>query len=189
MEIGLFFGSFNPIHIGHLIIAQYFLTNSEINEIWFIVSPHNPLKRKSDLFDPSHRLEMVRLAIEDNEKMVASDIEFSLPAPSYTINTLSVLSINHPKRDFVILMGADSLDTIQEWKNYQKILDNYKIYIYPRKDSFTIKNKFKKYDIQKFNAPIIEISSTLIRDNLRNKNPIKYLVPGSIFEYLTRLKQ
>lgn len=187
MVIGLFFGSFNPINSGHLIIAQYFLNNSDIEKIWFIVSPHNPLKEKEHLLNANDRLKMVKLAIDDKRNMDVSDIEFSLPTPSFTINTLNRLTLDHPDKEFIILMGSDSINSIDEWRDYKEIINNFKIYVYPRKKHFSIRNEFRQDNIKEFDAPLIEISSTLIRENIKNGKSIKYLIPDSISDYLAAL--
>lgn len=190
MKTGLFFGTFNPVHIGHLIIAQYFLDHTDLDNIRFIVSPLNPLKDKNSLIAAKDRLEMVKLAIMDNPKFHLSNIEFHLPLPSYTVQTLKELKNLEPEVNFVILMGSDSLSSIEKWKDYRFILENYTIYVYPRNsDSFSFDQEFiRQYpDIILFNAPLIEISGTLIRNNLKENKSIRYLTNPQVVNYLYRL--
>ena len=185
MKSGLFFGTFNPIHIGHLIIAQYFLDHAGLDNIRFIVSPHNPLKDKSSLIEAADRLAMVRLAISDNPGFILSDIEFQLPLPSYTVQTLKKISRDEPETELIILMGQDSLDSIEKWKDYQFILENFAIYVYPRKSGQRGKTKKKQLkNIQYFDAPLMDISATWIRENIKNNKSIKYLTPTVVIEYL-----
>jgi len=186
MKIGLFFGSFNPIHTGHLIIANYMLENSDLKEVWFVLSPQNPEKSKNSLLNINHRLNLIKTAIEDNIKLKASNIEFSLPTPSYTSITLMHLSEKYPKKEFVIIMGSDSYSNLKNWYNVDYILNNYFIYIYKRLG-------FEKINLITeastfFNTPIIEISSTLIRKHIKEKKSIKYLVPNCIEEIILNNK-
>ena len=143
-KTGLFFGSFNPVHIGHLAIANYFVEFTDLDQLWFVVSPQNPLKKKSTLLNDHHRLHLLELAINDSPLFRISDIEFKLPKPSYTINTLTYLKEKFPKRKFSLIMGSDGLDSFSKWKNFQIILDNYEIYVYPRPGS--LKNKLLERD-------------------------------------------
>lgn len=175
-RIGLFFGSFNPIHLGHLIIANNIVENTDINQIWFIVSPQNPLKNTNDLLDDTIRLKLVRLAIKSNNKFKASDIEFKLSKPSYTINTLKYLKSKHKTKDFVLIVGEDNLDSFEKWKDYREILNDYELYVYPRTNSKANKN-LNFQNIHKINAPLIEISSTYIRENIKLNKSIRYLLP------------
>lgn len=185
MKIGLFFGSFNPIHIGHLIIANYILEYSDLEKIWFVVSPQNPFKKKESLLDSHHRLQMVRLAINNYPNMVASDIEFSLPYPSYTIDTLAVLNDRYPDKEFVLLMGKDNLNSFTKWKNYDKILSNYPIIVYPRKIAETENLELLSYpQISSVNAPIIELSATLIRKMIKEKKNFRPMLPPEVFDYI-----
>ena len=182
MKIGLLFGSFNPIHSGHLMIAEFFAHFTHLEKIWFVVSPQNPLKGKETLWDEKIRLEMVAKSIKDNPTFELCDIEFSMKTPSYTYNTLQKLKENYPENEFTIIMGADSLDTIEKWKNYEKILSGYPIYIYRRKGK--VKPKLlKKYPLIKvFKTPKIGISSTLIRTYLLYGKSVRYLVPEPIYQ-------
>ncbi|MFZ4542456.1 MAG: nicotinate (nicotinamide) nucleotide adenylyltransferase [Saprospiraceae bacterium] len=182
MKTGLFFGSFNPIHVGHLIIANYMATQSDLKEVWLVVSPHNPLKVKTTLANDFDRLHLVRLAIEDNPVLKASDIEFSLPKPSYTIDTLSYLTEKFPKREFVLIMGGDNIATLNKWKNYEQILQHFSIYVYNRPESDP--GEFATHPkIHFFEAPLLDISATYIREAIRNRKSVRYLVPDKVFEY------
>lgn len=182
---GLFFGSFNPIHIGHLIIANFMLEHANLDEVWFIVSPHNPLKDKSVLASEKYRLQMVKIAIKGNEFFEVSDIEFKLAKPSFTINTLDVLSKKFPKKKFRIIMGSDSLESIFKWKEWSKIIAQYMIFVYRRGPINDI--QWKEYPgIIFFNAPVLHISSTLIRELLYNKKSIRYLVPDKVLECIKK---
>lgn len=183
IKTGLFFGSFNPIHIGHLIIANYMATATDLQEVWLVVTPQNPLKLKSTLANDYDRLHLVRIAIDDNPKLRASDIEFSLPKPSYTIDTLAYLKEKFPTRDFVLIMGGDNLATLHKWKNYETILKYYSIYIYKR-PNYELGEFSTHPSIRFFEAPLLDISATYIREALKNKHSIRYLVPEPVFDYL-----
>jgi len=184
-KIGLFFGSFNPIHIGHLIIANFIVENTFLDQIWFVVSPLNPLKKAQDLLDNSIRLKLVSLAIEKNNKFLASDVEFQLSQPSYTINTLNILTQKYKDKEFTLIIGEDNLDCFEKWKDYQEILDKYKIYVYPRKDVFSKKYLDHK-NVTKIDAPQIEISSSQIRENIKNNKSIRYLLPEEVREEIEK---
>jgi nicotinate-nucleotide adenylyltransferase len=183
MKTGLFFGSFNPIHVGHLIIANYMATHTDLQEIWLVVTPQNPLKTKQSLANDYDRLHLVRLAIEDNAQLRASDIEFSLPKPSYTIDTLAYLSEKHPNREFVLIMGGDNIATLPKWKNYEVILNNYSIYVYKR-PSYDAGELATHPKVHFFDAPLLDISATYIREAIKNKQSIRYLVTEKVFDYL-----
>jgi len=185
-KTALFFGSFNPIHIGHLIIAEYMIVNSDIKEIWFVVSPSNPLKKKETLLAEHHRLYMVKLAIENDYRFRACDVEFKLPYPSYTSNTLVYLNELYPKKEFALIMGEDNLENIEKWKNYEFILNNYQIYLYPRIGHDG--GKYKNHPNVSFvKAPLIEISATLIRESIRQKKSVKYLLLPEIEKYIDEM--
>lgn len=182
-KTGLFFGSFNPIHVGHLVIANYMATRTDLRQVWFVVSPQNPFKKKQSLARDHDRLHLVRLAIGDNLLLRASDIEFSLPKPSYTIDTLTHLRERYPERRFVLIMGGDNLATLHKWKNYELILRDYEIYVYKRPD-FAPGALADHPHVRLFDAPQMHISSTYIRDCLQHGHSIQYLVTEPVFDYL-----
>ncbi|MEM5538991.1 MULTISPECIES: nicotinate (nicotinamide) nucleotide adenylyltransferase [unclassified Olleya] len=188
MKIGLYFGSFNPIHIGHLIIANQLVENSDLDQIWFVVTPHNPFKKKSTLLDNHHRLEMVYLATKDYDTLKESDIEFNLPQPNYTVNTLAYLTEKYPEKEFSLIMGEDNLKSFHKWKNYQVILDHHNIYVYPRISDGKVETQFDKHPkIHHIEAPIMEISSTLIRNSIKAGKNIKPLLPEHVWSYLDEM--
>lgn len=180
MKIGLFFGSFNPIHIGHLIIARYILNITDINKIWFIVSPQNPLKSSRSLLNEYHRLHLVRLAVEDESAFAASDIEFKLPKPSFTIDTLTYLKEKHPNTKFSVILGSDSYRNIYKWKNHLQLISNYEFIIYNR-PGFEVHNSLSNIYLLE-NVPLLQISSTEIRKLLEQGKSIRYLVPEKVYE-------
>lgn len=178
MNIGLYFGSFNPVHIGHLIIANYVLNNTNLQELWFVVSPQNPFKNANGLLNEHHRLYLIQLAIEGETKLKASNIEFKLPKPSYTVNSLQYLKEKYPTKNFSIIMGSDGFQNIHKWKNHEVILQNYPLYIYKR-PGFQIKPNIPG-NITVLEAPLLQISSTYIRQLIKEKKSIKYLVPDVV---------
>lgn len=181
MKVGLFFGSFNPIHIGHLALANYFAEFTDLEQIWFVVTPHNPLKTKNNLLNDYKRYELVQLAIDDYSKFKASNIEFDLPQPNYTIHTLAHLNEKYPTHDFVLIMGEDNLDSFGKWKNYETILEYYEVYVYPRPGYST--QKFKDHpNVKMVDAPMVEISSTFIRDSIKNKKDIRFFLPEKVWK-------
>mgnify|MGYP000093999214 CR=1 FL=1 len=182
MHIGLYFGSFNPIHVGHLIVANHIVEHSEIDKLWFVVSPHNPLKDSHSLLNEYDRLHLVRLAIEENPKFRASNIEFSLAKPSYTVDTLTYLAEKFPLERFSVIMGSDSFQNIHRWKNYEFLVKNYSIIIYKR-PGFEI-TETHGADLTIMEAPLLEISSTYIRNEVKNKRSIRYLVPEKVCDYI-----
>ena len=186
MNIGLYFGSFNPIHIGHLIIANHVLNETSINKIWFIVSPQNPFKESKTLLNEFDRLHLVRLATQDDNRIKCSDIEFNLPKPSYTSNTLAFLSEKYPEHQFSIIMGSDSYQNLDKWKNYETIINNYPVYVYKR-EGHEIKKTFDKEAVI-LNAPIIQISASQIREHIRSAKSIRYLVPEIVREEIESRK-
>jgi len=185
MKIGLYFGTFNPIHVGHLIIANHMAEHSDLEQIWMVVTPHNPLKQKNTLLDDYQRLHLVRLATEDYPKIKPSDIEFKLPQPNYTVNTLAHLMDKYPQHEFSLIMGEDNLKSFHKWKNFEYILEHHDIYIYPRvsegEDNAALKIHPRVHIID---APIVEISSTFIRESIKNKKNVQPLLPHSVWEYL-----
>jgi len=186
MKTGLFFGSFNPIHIGHLAIANYMVEFTDLDKVWFVVSPHNPLKQKSTLLPDHHRLQMVRLAIEYDNRFKASNIEFSLPQPSYTVDTLTYLEEQYPGHEFVLIMGSDGLKTFHKWKNYKEIIANYPRYVYPRPGTGPeLLNNLENGNV--VHAPLMEISSTFIREAIANGKDIKYFLPEKVWEFINEM--
>lgn len=185
MKIGLFFGSYNPIHHGHLIIANYLLQNSDLKQVWFVVSPQNPLKPSSTLLNEYQRLFLVQTAIEGENQMRSSDIEFRLPRPSYTIDTLTYLEEKYPDHQFVVIMGSDSFQNLPRWKNYQQILTRYPLYVYVR-PGHPATEVYEKADVQIFNAPLLEISATYIRETIRRGYSIRFLVPDKVKDEIER---
>lgn len=180
MKIGLYFGSFNPIHVGHLIIANHILNETNLDRIWFVVSPHNPFKSQGALLNEYDRLHLVQKAIEDHPRFKAVDIEFSLPKPSYTVHTLAHLQEKHPAYEFSIVMGSDSFQNLPKWKNPEAIVKNYEIIVYKR-PGFEVLNVLKARLIE-LKAPLLEISATHIRDLIVRGKSIKYLVPAVVEE-------
>lgn len=179
MEIGLFFGSFNPIHIGHLIVAQSALESALLQELWFVVSPQNPLKKNKNLLHEFDRLDMVRLAIEDNDRFRASDIEFHMPRPSYTIDTLTYLKEKFPDKQFKLIIGGDNLAIFPKWKNNEKILEHFGLIVYPRPGA-NPQELLSHPNVTYIEAPLLSISATYIRKCIRNEKSIRYLVPDSV---------
>lgn len=187
-KIGLFFGSFNPIHIGHLAIANHIAEYSDLDEVWLVVTPHNPFKKKSTLLENHHRLEMVYRATECYQKLKPSDIEFHLPQPNYTVHTLAYLHEKYPDYHFNLIMGEDNLNSFHKWKNYETILENHEIYAYPRISENTNENQFQDHvKIHKVAAPIMQISSTFIRRAIKEQKNIKPLLPPKVFTYLNEM--
>lgn len=188
MKIGLYFGSFNPIHVGHLIIANQLVENSDLDQIWFVVTPHNPFKKKSTLLDNYQRLEMVYLATKDYDTLKESDIEFNLPQPNYTVNTLVHLTEKYPKHDFALIMGEDNLKSFHKWKNYQTILEYHSIYVYPRISEGKVDTQFNNHPkITRVDAPIIELSSTMVRKAIKEGKNVKPLLPENVWAYLDEM--
>lgn len=198
MNIGLYFGTYNPIHVGHLIIANYMVEYTNLDQVWLVVTPQNPLKKKSTLLEDYHRYAMVEMAVLDNDKLKASNIEFKLPQPSYTINTLTYLKEKYPKHNFSLIMGEDNLRTFHKWKNYEQILENHKIYVYPRAlteqeriemiESTSIENSFSnKKNIIICDAPVMKISASFIRDAIKNKKDTRYLLTEVVYKYIQEM--
>lgn len=184
-EILLFFGSFNPIHIGHMAIANYLTEFCDIHELWFVITPQNPLKKASTLLNDRDRQYLTQLAIEDYPKFRVSDIEFYLPKPNYTINTLTYLKEKYPDLNFSILIGGDNLESFHKWKNYRKILDNYKIYVYKRPCSTL--PEFENSNVTIVDAPQMEISSSFIRNAIKKNKDIRYFLPPKVYEYIMKM--
>ena len=183
MNIGLFFGSFNPVHVGHMIIAEHIAANTDLDRVWMVVSPQNPLKNKNTLAKDHDRLHLVQLAIGDNSRLRASSVEFKLPKPSYTIDTLAHLRERHPEHTFSLVMGGDNLASLTKWKNYDIILRDYQIYVYSR-PNYDLGDLASHPNIRICKAPLLDISASYIRENIVAKRSIRYLVPEQVFEYL-----
>lgn len=185
MNIGLYFGSFNPVHIGHLAIANYMVEYSDIDELWFVISPHNPLKKKSTLLNDQARFNLVYEAIKDDNRFRAVDVEFHMPQPSYTIDTLTYLEEKYPGRSFSIIMGSDGLRTFHKWKNFDVLIKNYVRYVYPRfgEDLGYIKSH---ENIRIVEAPRFEISSSFIRSAIKEKHDVRHFLPKEVFELIDK---
>jgi nicotinate-nucleotide adenylyltransferase len=186
-RIGLFFGSFNPVHIGHLALANYFVEFTDLDMVWFVVSPQNPLKKRNSLLNDYQRLYMVRLAIEDfPQKFFASNIEFSMPKPSYTVDTLAYLNEKYPAYTFILIMGADNLLTLHKWKNYEIIAENYEIYVYPRPNA-NLKKMQIKANYRIFDAPQFDISSSFIRKSIAEGKRVDFFMQNKVAKYLNEM--
>jgi nicotinate-nucleotide adenylyltransferase len=188
MKVGLLFGTFNPIHVGHLVIAEYFSEFTDLDEVWIVVSPHNPLKSQKELLDDKTRLSIVKLAIGKSKKIKVSDVEFSLSRPSYTYNTLAHLKQKFSKHNFILLMGEDNLQNFDKWKNFNKILKEFKIYTYPRPNSKT--SKFHRHkNVKVFSdAPLMDISATFIRNAIAKHKNVKHMLPEKVWSYIQKKK-
>jgi len=184
MRVGLYFGSFNPIHHGHLIIANFIAQKTDIDQVWFIISPQNPFKQNANLLNEYHRLHLVQIAIEGEKKLKASDIEFRLPKPSYTVNTLAYLEEKHPDHEFCIIMGSDSFQNLDKWKNSNVITGRYPIYVY-RRVGFEI-NDTHQAKLTIVEAPLLQISATSIRELIKQNKSVRYLVPETVKEEIER---
>ena len=200
MKVGLYFGTFNPIHVGHLIIANYMADYTDLDQVWLVVSPQNPLKEKKSLLADYHRIALVREGIYENSNLRASDIEFKLPIPSYTSNTLAHLKENYPENEFALIMGEDNLRTFHKWKNHEWILDNYKLYVYPR--VMTIQEEAEESEIKSNTAntfrdhpnvtmcddvPVMKVSSSFIRQAIKNGNDVRYLLTEPVYKYVEEM--
>lgn len=183
MKVGLFFGSFNPIHIGHLIIANVMAETTDLKKVWMVVSPHNPFKPSKGLLHEFDRYDMVRAAVYDHYKIEASDVEFHLPKPSYTIHTLVHLSEKHPDKQFKVIIGEDNLTNFSNWKNHLRILEDYGLYVYPRPHAQPSDLKTHP-NVKSVDAPMLDISATFLRKCIRNHQSIRYLVPDVVEEMI-----
>ena len=184
MKVGLFFGSFNPIHHGHLIMASHIVEHTDLDQLWFVVSPHNPHKKKSTLASDYDRLHLVEVAIKEDERFKPCDVEFSLPKPSYTIDTLTYLSEKHPKHDFSLIIGGDNLKSFPKWKNYEMILEKYNLVVYQR-PSYDLGELITHPSVTILSdAPMMQISSTMIRKLLKEKRSVSYLMPNDVINEL-----
>lgn len=186
MNIGVFSGSFNPVHVGHLILANYIVEYTEIEEVWFVVSPHNPLKSLTELSDEHIRLEMVEVALEKYSRLKACDFEFSLPKPSYTINTLDALRNKYTEHDFTLIIGADNWSDFDNWKEHDKIVENYKLKVYPRLGERISIPKKAKAMVEALDSPIVEVSSTFIRDGIAQGKDMRAFLPEGVYEYIIK---
>jgi len=188
MKIGLYFGTFNPIHVGHLTIANHMAEYSDLDQVWFVVTPHSPFKKKNSLLDNHHRYQMVDRAVEDYPNLRASDIEFNLPQPNYTINTLVYLEEKYPDYEFALIMGEDNLKSFHKWKNYEGILEQHHIYVYPRISEGQRETHFDNHPkIHKVDAPIMELSSTFIRNAIKEGKNIRPMLPEHVWSYLDEM--
>ncbi len=187
-KVGLFFGTFNPIHVGHLTIANHLAEYSDLDQVWFVVTPHSPFKAKNALLDDHQRLEMVYLATKDYQKLQSSDIEFKIPQPNYTINTLTYLEEKYPDHEFVLIMGEDNLKSFHKWKNYELILDAHEIYVYPRISKGKVEAKLDGHDkIKHVDAPIMELSSIFIRNAIKDGKLVRPMLPEAVWHYLDEM--
>lgn len=185
-KIGLYFGTFNPIHIGHLIIANHMVNYTDLDEVWLVVSPLNPFKKKNTLLDNYARLELVYRAIKDYDRLRVSDIEFGLPRPSYTINTLVYITEKYPNKDFSLIMGGDNLNSFHKWKNYELILQNHELYVYPR--LLSAKSSLDNHEkINLVDAPIMQISSSFIRNAIKDQIDVRAMLPANVWEYIDEM--
>ena len=200
MKIGLYFGTFNPIHVGHLVIANYMAEFTDLEQIWLVVTPHNPLKDKSTLLNDRHRFNMVQEAILDNTKLKASDVEFKLPKPSYTITTLTYLQEKYSKHEFSLIMGEDNLRTFHKWYNHEVILEKHKLYVYPRVLTMQEEHEVKTISHDLLNdyrshknviicddAPVMKVSSSFIRDAIKNGKDVRYLLTEPVYKYIDEM--
>ena len=188
MKIGLYFGTFNPIHVGHLTIANHMAEYSDLDQVWFVVTPHSPFKKKNSLLDNNHRFQMVDRAVEDYSKLRASDIEFKLPQPNYTINTLTYLEEKYPDYEFALIMGEDNLKNFHKWKNYELILERHHIYVYPRISKEKVETRFDNHPkIHFLDSPIMQLSSTFIRNAIKEGKNIRPMLPEHVWSYLDEM--
>jgi nicotinate-nucleotide adenylyltransferase len=197
MKVGLYFGTFNPIHVGHLIIANFMADYTGLDKVWLVVTPQNPLKDKNTLLNDFHRLDLVRVAIEDNPHLQASDIEFHLPKPSYTITTLAYLKEKYPQHEFSLIMGEDNLRTFHKWKNHEQIIRDHKLYVYPRVLTEGEIDELKDYhsespyashpNVISCDAPVMKVSSSFIRKAIRDKKDVRYLLTDTVYNYIKEM--
>lgn len=187
-KIGLYFGTFNPIHIGHIIIGNFIAEFSDIDEVWLIVTPHNPFKKKSTLLENHHRLELVFKACEGYTKLKPSDVEFKLPQPNYTSTTLAKLEEDHPNKEFFLIMGEDNLKSFHKWKNYEVILERHSLLVYPRISAGKVEDRFGDHPkIIRIEAPVMELSSSFIRHAIKEGKNISPMLPPAVWEYIDHM--
>ncbi|UMB53205.1 nicotinate-nucleotide adenylyltransferase [Lutibacter sp. A64] len=188
MKVGLFFGTFNPIHIGHLIIANYMAEFSDLDQVWFVITPLSPFKQKKSMLDNIHRLALADIAVEEYSKLETSNIEFKLPQPNYTINTLIHIEEKYPKHQFCLIMGEDNLKGFHKWKNYETILKNYELYVYPRISDGAVESEFLKHPhVHRVDAPIVQVSSTFIRKSIKAKKDIRIMLTPNVWKYIDEM--
>lgn len=188
MKIGLFFGTFNPIHVGHMIIANHLAEYSDLEEVWFVVTPLSPFKKRSNLLPNYHRLALAKIAVEDFSKLKTSDIEFKLSQPNYTVNTLIHIEERYPQHQFCLIMGEDNLTGFHKWKNYETILENYDLYVYPRiPDDNSSHQRLEHWKIHRVDAPIIQISSTFIRKGIKEGKDVRAMLPKEVWKYIDEM--
>jgi len=188
MKVGLFFGTFNPIHIGHVIIANYMAEFSDLDEVWFVITPMSPFKKKHSLLKNYHRLAMANIAVENFPKLKTSDIEFKLSQPNYTVNTLVNLVEKYPHNKFCLIMGEDNLKGFQKWKNSETIIQNHELYVYPRISEGKVEHQFLNHPkIHSVNAPIVQVSSTFIRKAILEKKDIRAMLPADVWKYIDEM--
>lgn len=197
MKIGLYFGTYNPIHVGHLVIANYMVDYTDLDQVWLVVTPQNPHKNKASLLSDYHRLAIVRIAVENNPKLKASNIEFDLPKPSYTITTLTYIQEKYPKYDFSLIMGEDNLRTLHKWKNHEEIINNHNIFVYPRalteqernnQINLETENKYENHpNVTLCDAPVMKVSSSFIRKAIKEKKDVQYLLTDPVFKYVSEM--
>jgi len=186
-NVGLFFGSFNPIHFGHLAVAEFFNQQTELEEVWMVISPQSPFKNQDELMENHHRLAMVELAIENNPKFKTCIEEFNLPKPNYTIDTLQHMETKYPDHQFTLLLGEDNVAYFDGWRDYEQILDDFQIYVYPRSESEKIKSELLNHPkIKFFHATLLEVSGTKIRETIKNKKSLSDLIPTSVKDYIQK---
>jgi len=183
-QVGIFSGSFNPIHIGHLILANYMLEFTYLDEVWFLVTPHNPLKEAESLLGDNIRLEMTRLAVKDFDRLLVSDIEFDMPKPSYTIETLTKLKAENPGLEFTLLIGSDNWVKFPRWKDNERLAKEFKILVYPRLGEDVLINGLHTENVRLVDAPVVEISSTFIRESIRAGKDIRAFLPNRVYDYI-----
>ena len=187
-KIGLYFGTFNPVHVGHLAIANHMVEFSDLDQVWMVVTPHNPHKKKSTLLDNNHRKMMVDIALEEYPNIKSSAIEFDLPQPNFTVNTLAVLEEKYPKQKFCLLMGEDNLKSFHKWKNFEVILSRYELFVYPRLTPNKATALLENHpNVTRIAAPIMEISSTAIRKAIKSKKNVRPLLPQNVWQYLDEM--
>ena len=187
-KVGLYFGTFNPIHVGHLIIANHMAEYSDLDEVWFVVTPRSPHKQKQSLLDNHHRYELVYRAVEDYPKLKASNIEFKLSQPNYTVHTLAHISEKYPDKEFCLIMGEDNLKSFHKWKNYETILEHHNLYVYPRIGGGKVKNQFRDHPkVHRVDAPVIQISATLIRDGIKQDKNVATMLPQAVWKYIDEM--